>query len=489
MAYPSECETSDCVLESACGEQLRRSLPHLRSSLSSSPSVIRSLSFPFSVKSEIFQHSPMAPLISLSIYSKHLMGGIRDPNSMSKKLALLTRLGLVNSSDRVATLSDIESVIVAFRIINFTDADLQICRDMRISQILEYSNPCNERIALKCAISVFETLGLDSAVLISELESRFRPIQNSANRLADCRADFFPSLPLVSESLRVAAGVHGHTLVAKRDIPRGESVISLDEKQAISVLSCLRDPRFPGRDLCEQGLHPDIVFLLYLIHLRDMSHSDPSAWGIPDLWRDFFLSQPSSYATLYELPIDTVRSIGDAELLEQIIKQNKDLETITTSLSPSPSFADLLWAKSLCTSRAFSLPLTPQDDVEKSIINEYYPSKSLTTLLPVVHFFNHDFRAQCETPVVDGHKIVVHSLVSISAHDEVFIIYGGMNNREFMLNYGFFIPNNPYDTIFKSDGSIIRRGALQPTHTEHCTSSCLVQGYLDDQQSFIASAS
>jgi hypothetical protein len=154
-----------------------------------------------------------------------------------------------------------------------------------------------------------------------------------------------------------------------------------------------------------------------------------------------------------------------------------------------------LWAKSLCTSRAFSLPIPPEDEFEKSVINSYYPDSKITALLPFIHFFNHSFKAQCETPVLltdqDGtQKIIVKSLVPISKGEEIFILYGGMNNKELMLNYGFFVPGNPYDSFLREDGSIVRRGAQRPTHADTKVDGpilSLPQRYLADKKSFINS--
>jgi hypothetical protein len=425
-------------------------------------------------------------MVSLSIYSRYLVGATKNTGLLSKKLSLLARLGLLDPSDRTVNLDDIESVILVFRIVNFSDADLQVCRDMTLSQLLIYSNPCNLRIALKCAISAFEALGLNNQVLLNELEVQFRPSGGTHSSFMPCPPDFYPSLETVSDRVLICSGAHGHTLVAADEIIGGEQIISLAVEHGLSILSSLRGPLFPGKDLVDQGLHPDIVFLLFLIHLRDTSVSNPE--NIPDLWRDFFRCQPTNYGTLFELPDDSLDILNDADLIRTVRDQNLELKKICESLSPSPAFADLLWAKSLCTSRAFSLPIPTKDEFETTLVNTYYPSKFITTILPVVHFFNHDFQGQCETPVIENDKIVVKALVSVSTNEELFIIYGGMTNKQFMLNYGFFVPGNPYDTIVIPDGSLIRRGALKK-NDKTLTNTDLISGYLEDQKFFYDSVS
>ena len=388
-------------------------------------------------------------MVSLSIYSKFLLGSLRDPGMLSKKVTMLSRLGLFNLSDRSVDLEDIPSVILVFRISNFSDADLQICCDMDLTQLMAYSNPCNLRFALKAAISAFQFLGLDDSLLAMELECRFRPSEAINSSLEPCSPDFYPSLSSLSKQLVVCSGKHGHTLVASCEISRGDPIIQLGLDQGLSILTSFRDSRFPGKDLVEQGLHPDIVFLLYLIYLREKSLSRPLE--VPDLWRDFFRCQPSNYQTLYEVSDECLEALNDPELTKTVRDQNEELMKICQSLSPPPSFADLLWAKSLCTSRAFSLSIPTNDDFENNLITSFYPSKLLTTLLPVVHFLNHDFQGQCETPIIQNDQIVVKALVSVSKNEQLFLIYGGMNNKELLLNYGFFVPGNPYDTIIRTD--------------------------------------
>jgi hypothetical protein len=429
----------------------------------------------------------------LSVYSKHLLGSVKDMKTAPKKMSLLERFHVLNPVDRSITCDTVESVIVTFRIVNFSDADLQACRDMTMAEIVEYSNPCNMRVALKAAIAAFDFLGLDSSVLVCELQSRFTPERANTRNLKPSDVNHISSFQSLSDAVQVCSGDHGYTLVASRNISRGEKVISLKTNQSLSILSCVRDPKFPGKDLVQQGLHPDVVFLLYLIHLRDKSSTDASSWNIPNLWRDFFLVQPSSYGTLFELESSEIERLNEPELARQVVEQNEQLLDICKSLSPSPKFEDLLWAKSLCTSRAFSLPLAPlhndKDDnqkFEQSLVSNYYPSGNLTCLIPFVHFFNHDFRAQCETPKIIDDEIILHSLVSIQANDEIFIIYGGMNNREFLLNYGFYIPNNPYDQIILPDGKLIRRGAQRRVTTLKSNLN-VIDGYIEDRDSFINS--
>jgi len=389
----------------------------------------------------------------------------------------------------VSNVRTTDDVIALFRIANFNEADLQICRDSSQNEIFEYNNPCNLRSALKNAIDAYEFQGLYVHPLIMKLEVYFKPDQSEVSKLLIDETNFFESSNQVSESVCVARGEFGHTLISSRDIGPGETVIGLESSMAISIFSAFRDLQFPGKNLVEQGLHPDTAFLLYLVYLRD-NQVNLSL----EIHRDFFKVQPSNYGTLFELPTDQVESINEPELVADVSTQNDALRQICLSLSPPPKFEDLLWAKSLCTSRAFSLPIEPENEFENSVISTFYPDGKITTLLPFVHFFNHSFKAQCETPIVDKEtkKIIVKSLVSINKGDEMFVLYGGMNNKELMLNYGFFVPGNPYDSYTNPrTGRVMRRGAMK----EHASpisadsSKTITDLYVQDKERFMNSCS
>lgn len=408
-----------------------------------------------------------------------LLSHEKDSGLFTKKRQMLQTLFLW-SPDSGNTL---ESALLVFRIAYFSRDDLLVCQKMSVEDISKYRNPCNARKAYKAlrAANPQHTVELD-AIFGPVL---FRPNFTQQGLTISAPADLFPSLAFAAPMVSLVNGKYDYSLVANREFNFGDSVISLDANLPISLLSAFRDPEsFPGVDLFEQGLHPDIVFMLYLIHLRDRLDLD-SVWG------DFFRIQPANYGTLFELPIEVVEALGEPELTGTVIEQNNALRSIAASLHPSPAFADILWAKSLCTSRGFSLPIKPISEIEERIIKEYYPDGNLTTLLPLIHFLNHDFRAQCDTPVVDPITGAVELKASgkIEKGDEIFILYGGMNNKEFMLNYGFFVSGNPYDQILRPDGSLVRRGATSGKlcacseweSVEHSKFTTLVNGYSRDR--------
>ena len=433
--------------------------------------------------------------LNLNVYSRSLLGGSGDPSTVQRKISLLNRLDLINPITRTVIARDVTDLVSTFRIAHFTGDDLSVCRDFSIDDISSYHNPCNSRKAIKYAIEFCEREKLDYLVkdLQIEMNRLFSGVPHQPFTASyEDQWSAFPSITKLDHCVRVIEGSHGYSLVADRSLSRGDKVISLPPGTEISILSAMRDPNFPGEDLFHQGLHPDTIFLLYLCYLRERAGSLDNP-----IHRDFFLCQPDNYGTLFELPESFVRAIDEPDLLASVTSQNGELRDICRSLQPEPKFEDMLWVKSLCISRAFSLPMKPQSSVEERIIAQYYPSGLITTILPVIHFFNHDIAAQCETPVVEADgSVIVRSLVSVEMGSEIFIIYGGFTNKEFLLNYGFFVPNNPYDSHITVDGKYSRRGAVKdpkpaseisvpPDVPEEYIS--LVRGYLTDRSSFLNS--
>jgi hypothetical protein len=421
--------------------------------------------------------------LKVSLYSSRLLGAVKNQQTIPRRIRLLEQLGLVLCDGRGLNLAGTNDVVALFCVVVFTTADLIACRDFRIDELLAYRNPCNLRKALNSAIDCCTDAGLSD--IITELEAvasknfsgGYRAPHESLKQAES--SHLFEHTRSRLRGLTLHEGAHGFSLVSSEAFKRGDSVITLRPEDSISLLSAFRDSSFPASDMFEQGLHPDVIFLLYLIYLRDLKESLDNS-----IHREFFASQPSCYGTLFELPIAMVQSLEEPDLVDSVTAQNSELEEICKCLHPSPDFKDLLWAKSLCTSRAFSLPIQPISKVERRVISEHYPSGNITTLLPGVHFLNHDFSAQLMTPEIsESGDIHVKTFVDIESDSELFLLYGGFSNREFMLNYGFFIPNNPYDSFTRDNGNVVRRGACAVI-TDEALIGDLISAYSADKHSF-----
>ena len=445
------------------------------------------------LRGKSFRTSMSTVDLKVGIFSRHLLGGVRDPSTVTRKLNLLDRLGLLRGPSRALNIQCIEDLLGLLRIVNFTLVDLMVCRDFSLKDILAYRNPCNLRLAFIssyriCSEAKLEELLVPLKPMIAKMFSGGPEV--SDHELVAVEEPVFSGLRTRLQGLRIGCGGHGYSLTTERNFEQGMTVISLRSEDTCSIFSAFRDERFPAADLLSQGLHPDTIFLLYLILLRD------SVGSISNLvLRDFIVSQPQSYGTMFESPIEAVEALNDPDILESVKTQNASLWSICSALCPAPEFEDMLWAKSLCTSRAFSLPIPPVSDIEKSMITEYYPSGMITTLLPGVHFLNHDFSAQLMTPEInDAGDIEVKTLVDIERGSELFLLYGGFSNKDLMLNYGFYVADNPYDCIERANGDIIRRGALPPYEgpvdpvtvpdSVPAEYKDLIRGYLTDRNKF-----
>lgn len=416
------------------------------------------------------------------MYSKSVLGSQSDlPGVFVKKQRLLESVGLCDRNTKIVRVTSVEELLVLSRIIHFSEADLQICRDYNVGEIYNYSNPCNLKRALLYVPSVLLEESGESSEEIRQLEAiwegKFHPSPVSANIRPS------PENPgwSISTKTFVRSTAHGCSLFAKEQIPRGSDVLCLPSNIPISILSPFRDSKFPASDLMEQGMHPDSIFLLYLIQLRRDCHALP----LED-HRTFFQCQPNNYGTLFERPAAFLAALDEPDLVNTVNAQNCELMDLSKSLSPSFTFEELLWAKSLCTSRAFSLPVPVETDTEKRLVSEFYPDGRLTTLLPYIHFFNHNFYGQCDTPTVDGS---IKALVDIKAGEEIFINYGGFNNKQLMLNYGFFVPENPYDRIAYEVGtypepSVYVPGSREFDPTLSIDEKSLIEQYLIDRNRY-----
>ena len=417
--------------------------------------------------------------LKVSLYSSALLGAVKDQHTIQRRIRLLEQLGLILPGGRGLDLASVNDVVALFRVVHFSTADLIACRDFGMEDLEAYRNPCNLRKALDSAMKCCREACLPD--VIRDLEAMASNYFSGGYRAPHESLKPVESSPSFEhtrsrlQGLSLQKGAHGYSLLASQAFKRGDAVITLRQEDSISVLSAFRNTSFPAADMYEQGLHPDFIFLLYLIYLRELKESLGDS-----IHREFFASQPSSYNTLFELPIEIVQSLEEPDLIDTVTSQNSELEQIGKCLHPSPHFNDLLWAKSLCTSRAFSLPIKPVSEVEQRVISEFYPSGNVTTLLPGVHFLNHDFSAQLRTPEIsESGDIAVKTFVDIESGSELFLLYGGFSNREFMLNYGFFVPNNPYDTFTRDNGNVVRRGACPLIETGDLASS-----YLADKHAF-----
>ena len=437
--------------------------------------------------------------LNIGLYSPMLLGSCRDPSTVTRISSLLVTLGLLDNSSRSLRLTDYTDLVVLFRVAHFTSADFVVAKNFSKIQIFAYNNPCNMRVALARAVEVCREAKLFEIVsrLLEEIRVNFSgPCQKERNLPAPVQETLDAnSIRSVINNFDILEGTDGFTLRANRDITGGEIAISIPLVDTISIFSAFRNPSFPGESIYRQGLHPDTIFLLFLLYLREHRERIPN-----EVHREFMACQPETYGTLFEWPSEAIEALDEFELRSFATVQNEDIESICRSLEPAPSFKDMLWAKCLCTSRAFSLPISPQSDVEREMIREFYPSGMITTILPGVHFLNHDFAAQLCTPEVStsGESVVVKALSNINKGHEAFLIYGGFTNKELMLNYGFYIRGNPYDSIETEKGDIIRRGVLVeedqvtdydlPIRSVPAEFQNVVSGYLTDRQAFYKAA-
>ena len=114
------------------------------------------------------------------------------------------------------------------------------------------------------------------------------------------------------------------------------------------------------------------------------------------------------------------------------------LKTVSSSLANAHACLEglsvrrLAWAYGIATSRSVRLD-----------------KKGYGLLLPFVDFANHDFEpnAQIRRSGSSSPSAELVAQRDLSASEQITICYGNLGNQELLLNYGFEIQGNKFDTV------------------------------------------
>ncbi|PWY90273.1 ribosomal N-lysine methyltransferase [Aspergillus sclerotioniger CBS 115572] len=71
-------------------------------------------------------------------------------------------------------------------------------------------------------------------------------------------------------------------------------------------------------------------------------------------------------------------------------------------------------------------------------------------MVPFADYFNHDDEADCDV-TFDGKKYTFRATRRYEKDEEIFMSYGSHSNDFLLVEYGFFLPTNPSDTIYLDD--------------------------------------
>lgn len=175
------------------------------------------------------------------------------------------------------------------------------------------------------------------------------------------------------------------------------------------------------------------------------------------LWRYYINSLPS------ELPdLPWLKSADEIKLYPEDLRiaSIKNLENFATSLERvrksigkhlhCVSFEVLFkWAFILVNTRAVyvnpNFVWAINNSMKCLLLDE--PSQALC---PFLDMFNHHFHANTEAMMIEedgGLKYKLKTLTSYRAYEQIMISYGPHDNDKLLMQYGFFIPGNIFDTV------------------------------------------
>jgi hypothetical protein len=190
----------------------------------------------------------------------------------------------------------------------------------------------------------------------------------------------------------------------------------------------------------------------------------PDSW-----WRPFLNVLPSELHTLLfysPAELDEMQCVGAGacEFMERLTEYKSELAAIHKKLYrylarhfPSGAFTleRFSWAYATVLARAFHINVT---DVYATSLRGDDPSAVGATpiLVPFGDLINHgnsnpplQFAYEYDDP---SQSLVLNADRAYSAGEQVYISYGLMTNSDLLLNYGFVLPDNEYDTVAMDAG-------------------------------------
>ena len=384
-----------------------------------------------------------------------------EPELAFRKMNLLKKLSLTPSSLRTAA-----HVIDYLRILFFNEIDLYFVEDqieaMLVNGRINYDQPDNLRKAMFKGKALLRELSKnwpekqakeERANLYAEIDAFTAPanaIKESSGISSDSVKDGIDVL--IPRGYRGISPLGCAGLFASEDIKADEVILSIAESDIINLFTALRDPEFEmhSKGLLESGHHPDTVVLLYIVYLRRVCDERDY---LPESVKLFFRSLKGvGFGTLLEWPVEAVDALGLSSVSEEVQKHKDILFDVYRSLPEflCPTFEDLLWAKTLCSSRSFmNGNMTALNDFEEQVLEKFVPNRRLTCVIPGADLLNHSSRGQCSVPQfnLETRRLEITAECDIAKNSEIFLNYGGIANWEFLFHSGFTLPINPYDTM------------------------------------------
>ncbi|KAF4732398.1 hypothetical protein FOZ62_022274 [Perkinsus olseni] len=397
------------------------------------------------------------------LYQRFRVVPSADDSHLVHRKALWDARGCKPSLDESELLEMSNDTLVDYlRILYFNEIDLYFLLNnytlVHASKPIAYENPCNERKALFLAKKVLTSHGASTqrvAKLQNKIDSFCRPANNvrisSEVEVSNPYvAEVAPKCVVGNRSSDLGGGVG---LYAKENVSAGDDVIRVPEgdSRIINIYGAAADEEFGPvvESLLAAGHHIDTCLLMYLVHI----YKSAKLRALPPI-ACFVQYLPAEFSgNLMEWPLEALDALGIPQI-KQLVSQQMDLLWGIHRALPAGlcgSFDDeLLWARSLCDSRAFSLEVSPPSWCPDWLKKYLTPDQPITCVVPGADLLNHHQQGQCGFPRFDkeSRSFVITAEANVPAGSELFINYGGLQNWEQLMYYGFCeFTQNPYDSV------------------------------------------
>lgn len=228
----------------------------------------------------------------------------------------------------------------------------------------------------------------------------------------------------------------GRGIIAKEKIQIGETLIKLRRQQLVNFETIGQRGDEFERELRQRCSMP--VFLAYYIykHCKDENN----------YWTEFMKSLPTEKELQDTMPLVWLdpkhRALLPRFVLDKILKQydefNRDYETIKKLIDDEKIDQDKYkWAWLCVNTRCIYM------DIPGLVSRR----KDKVTLAPYADYLNHTCGTDSVGLKIDGRGLVITSSVEYNKGDEVFLSYGPHDNATLLIEYGFVVNNNSWDSI------------------------------------------
>jgi len=228
----------------------------------------------------------------------------------------------------------------------------------------------------------------------------------------------------------------GRGLQASRTIEEGDVVVTIPVEALITRELALRTSSL--KDLC--NMSTQTILAAWLLH--------ESSKGSCSSYQAYLLSIPLTYTTPYFCtPVE--QALLPSYLLAPVTAQQLTIKTNYTSLVSrglKTSLASFEWAWFTVNTRA--VYLSRDQSIGKHQGSYRGESGDSLALAPYLDLLNHSVDVAMKAGVdihkdTSGYQIVTKT--KIKKYKQAFINYGPHDNTRLLLEYGFFVPNNPHE--------------------------------------------